>query len=85
MKGLQTQNINPNLRKLIYQGLEISIAEELTEEGVYCELHDIPMEYKSLVDAINNAGIFQLWYGIFPLEWDWYQQRYTRQLSEYDT
>jgi hypothetical protein len=78
-------NIDPVLRKLIYQGLDTSIAEELTENGVDCELHDIPQEYESLVKAINNAGIYQLWYGRFPIEWDWYQRRYLQKLSEKDT
>ena len=49
--------------------------KEVTKNGVDCELHDIPQEYKSLVDAINTAGIYQLWYGRFPIEWDWYQRR----------
>ena len=46
----------------------------LNANGVECELHhDIPSEYKNLVDTINKAGIYQLWYEQFPTEWDWYQ------------
>jgi hypothetical protein len=55
-------NIDPILWKLIYQGLNISIADELQENGVECKLQGIPSEYKNLVDTINNAGIYQLWY-----------------------
>ena len=81
-KVFNKHTIDPVLRKLIYQGLEISIADELTEYGVECELQNIPQEYKSLVEAIDNAGIFQLWYGRFPIEWDWYQRRYLKKLSK---
>jgi hypothetical protein len=73
--------MDPILRKLIYQGLDISIADELHEEGVTCDLQDIPSKYRKLVEAIDNAGIFQLWYGRFPLEWDWYQRRYLKTIS----
>jgi hypothetical protein len=78
-------NIDSVLRKLIYQGLDISVADELKEDGVECELQGIPPEYTNLVEAINNAGIYQLWYGRFPIEWDWYQRRYLRKLSDCDT
>jgi hypothetical protein len=56
-KVLNKHNIDQVLCKLINPGLDISIAEELNEKL------DIPQEYESLVDAINNAGIYQLWYG----------------------
>jgi hypothetical protein len=62
--------INPVLRKLIYQGLDISVADELEDNGVECELQGIPYKYKNLVDTINNAGMYQLLYGRFPIEWD---------------
>jgi hypothetical protein len=61
-------NIDPKLQKLIYQGLDVSIAEELNENRSECELHNIPQEYKNLLDAINNAGIYQLWYRRFLIE-----------------
>jgi hypothetical protein len=62
MKVFNKHNIDPVLCKLINPGQDISIAEELNEKL------DIPQEYESLVDAINNAGIYQLWYGRFPIE-----------------
>jgi hypothetical protein len=84
---LNKHNINPILQKLIYEGLDISIAEELNANGVECELHhhDIPSEYKNLVDTINKAGIYQLWYEQFTIEWDWYQCWYLQKSSAYDT
>jgi hypothetical protein len=83
-KVFNKHNVDPNLRKLLYQGLDISIGDELKTEGEREELKDIPEEYRSLVEAIENVGIYQLWYGRFPIEWDWYQRRYLKQISEYD-
>jgi hypothetical protein len=62
MKVFNKHNIDPVLCKLINPGQDISKAEELNKKL------DIPQEYESLVDAINNAGIYQLWYGQFPIK-----------------
>jgi hypothetical protein len=76
--------VDPHLRKIIYQGLAFSIAEELTGTPQPGQLHDIPPFYKTLVQAQDHLGWQQLWHGRFPTEWDWYQRKYTKDISEYD-
>jgi hypothetical protein len=76
--------VDPNIRKIIYQGLAFSIETELTGEPQPGQLHDIPPFYKPLVQAQDHLGWQQLWYGRFPTEWDWYQRKYTKDKSAYD-
>jgi hypothetical protein len=47
-------------------------------------MHDISPSYATLVQAQDQMGWQQLWYGQFPIEWDWFQQKYIKDQSEYE-
>ena len=81
-KVFNKHNVDPNIRKVIYQALDISIAAEPTYTREWCELTDIPLEYETLVDAQEKVGIDQIWYGRIPLEYDRYQRRYEKLMSK---
>jgi hypothetical protein len=83
-KVFNQHKVDPNIRKIIYQGLAFSIETELTGTPQPGQLHDIPPFYKPLVQAQDHLGWQQLWYGRFPTEWDWYQRKYTKDKSAYD-
>eukprot|EP00978_Attheya_sp_CCMP212_P043461 scaffold284375_cov71-Attheya_sp.AAC.6 len=72
-KVFNKHNVDPNLRKVICQCLDISIADEPTYTREWSELTDIPREYEALINAQEKVGIHQLWYGRIPLEYDRYQ------------
>ena len=76
---------DPNLRKLILQGLVYAISAEPSKEpDPVTDIRDIPYEYKYLADAQNSLGWYNLWYGRYHLEWDRYQRRYLTLVGETD-
>jgi hypothetical protein len=80
--------VDPNLRKIIIQGLAFAIADaiELADPRTYDfhEFRDVPKEYKPVADAQAKLGFIQLWYGRFHLEWDRYQRRYLKLIAQDD-
>jgi hypothetical protein len=83
-KVFNQHKVDPHLRKILYQGLAFAIAAELTGKPQPGKIYDIPESYRSLVEAQDHLGWQQLWYGRFPIEWDWFQRKYTKDISEYD-
>jgi hypothetical protein len=77
---LHKHNIDPNLRKAIYQGINYATEVEPgpTDEG---RKIDILHDYTSLIEAQNDIGWYQWWYGRWALEWDYYQRRYAKQMA----
>ena len=83
-KAFNKHKVDPNLRKLILQGLVAAISDEPSKQDPVIEIRDVPHEYKHLADAQNALGWYHLWYGRYHLEWDRYQRRYLTLVGETD-
>eukprot|EP00978_Attheya_sp_CCMP212_P010158 scaffold24367_cov73-Attheya_sp.AAC.2 len=83
-KAFNKHKVDPNLRKLILQGLVAAISDEPSQQDPVIEIRDVPHEYKHLADAQNALGWYHLWYGRYHLEWDRYQRRYLTLVGETD-
>eukprot|EP00978_Attheya_sp_CCMP212_P008651 scaffold20328_cov53-Attheya_sp.AAC.3 len=83
-KAFNKHTVDPNLRKLVLQGLVYAILEEPNKEDPVTEIQDILYEYKYLADAHNSLGWYNLWYGRYHLKWDRYQRQYLTLVGETD-
>eukprot|EP00978_Attheya_sp_CCMP212_P012655 scaffold31650_cov56-Attheya_sp.AAC.2 len=83
-KVFNQHKVDPHLRKILYQGLAFAITAGLTGKPQPGKKYDIPESYRSLVEAQDHLGWQQLWYGRLPIEWDWFQRKYTKDTSKYD-
>eukprot|EP00978_Attheya_sp_CCMP212_P011692 scaffold28975_cov72-Attheya_sp.AAC.1 len=60
-KAFNKHTVDPNLRKLILQGLVYAISAEPSKEpDPVTDIRDIPYEYKYLADAQNSLGWYNL-------------------------
>ena len=78
--------VDPNLRKMILQGLVYAISAEpnKAKDDPEVDMRGVPLEYKTLADGQNSLGWYNLWYGRYHLEWDRYQRRYLTLVGETD-
>lgn len=76
-----THHVDPQLRKMIYQGIEFAMDPLSTADN---QINDIPDEYSTLIEAQRKLGWTQIWYGRFALEWDRYQRRYLQLMHPND-